>query len=368
MSDPQVTGPAAPGALCVLLDRAFDHRGYVTLSRRDGVKLVGFVYDRGPEHVELFDEAARCRIRLAVDQITGVEFTGEDSAVKAHQAWERRKGTLEPADTAVWGEWGEPEPGDRGDRDECGDRPAARGPRPVLILVALPAELRSVASVLGARPGGGGVRGRLGAVGAVGLAVGVGGGAAHAVAAERPGLVISCGFAGALDPSLAPGDLVLASSVHDEAGESIAASEPVLCAARRALDGGDPACLAEGELLCTTEVVTSAEAKRALVRPGRLAVDLESAPAAHAARRAGVAWLALRVVLDPLDTDLPAFAQVVRSSYLAPALRHVLRGPRAAAELVELARRVRTASRSLARALGRLGPVIGGLANAEPAP
>jgi nucleoside phosphorylase len=362
MSDLQATGPAAPGALCALIDRAFDHRGYVTLSRRDGVKLVGFVYDRGPDHVELFDEAARCRIRLAVDQITGVEFTGEDSAAKAQQIWERRKGALEPPDTAVWGEWGEPERGDRG------DRPAARGPRPVLILVALPTELRSVAGVLGVRPGGGSARGRLGAIGAVALAVGVGGGAAQAVAAERPGLVISCGFAGALDPSLAPGDLVLASSVHDEAGESIAASEPVLCAARRALDCGDPACLAEGELLCMTEVVATAEAKRALVRPGRLAVDLESAPAAHAARRAGVAWLALRVVLDPLDADLPAFAQAVRSSYLAPALRHVLRGPRAALELAELARRARIASRSLARALGRLGPVIGGLANAEPAP
>jgi adenosylhomocysteine nucleosidase len=365
MSDPQATGPAAPSELGALIDRASDYRGYVTLSRRDGVKLVGFIYDRGPEHIELFDEAARCRIRLAVDQITGVEFTGEDSAANAHQTWERRKGALEPADAAGWGPWGESGELERGDR---GDRHAARGPRPVLILVALPAELRSVAGVLGARPGGGGVRGRLGAVGAVALAVGVGGGAARAVAAERPGLVISCGFAGALDPSLAPGDLVLASSVHDEAGESIAASEPVLCAARRALDCGDPACLAEGELLCMTEVVATADAKRALIHPGRLAVDLESAPAAHAAQRAGVAWLALRVVLDPLDVDLPAFAQAARSSYLAPALRHLLRGPRAAAELAELARRARTASRSLARALGRLGPVIGGLANAEPAP
>ena len=360
MSDLQATGPAGPSELRALIDRAFDHRGYVTLSRRDGLKLVGFVYDHGPEHVELFDEAARCRIRLAVDQITDVEFTGEDSAAKAQEIWERRKGALEPPDTAVWGEWGEP---------EGGDRRAEHAPRPVLILVALPAELRSVAGVLGARPGSGGaVRGRLGAIGAVAVAVGVGGGAARVVAAERPGLVISCGFAGALDPSLAPGDLVLASSVRDEAGESIAASEPVLRAARRALDCGDPACLAEGELLCLTEVIATAEAKRALVHPGRLAVDLESAPAAHAARRAGVAWLALRVVLDPLDTDLPAFAQAARRSYLAPALRHALRGPRAAAELAELARRARTASRSLARALGRLGPVVGGLVAAEPTP
>jgi nucleoside phosphorylase len=368
MSDPQATGPAGrsrpseQSALSALIDRAFDYRGYVTLSRRDGGKLVGFVYDRGPEHVELFDAAARRRIRLAADQITGVEFTGEDSAAQAQQIWERRKGALEPPDTAPWGDWAEPEWRDRGDRRD------ARGQRPVLILVALPAELRSVAVVLGARPDGGGVRGRLGAAGAVALAVGVGGGAARAVAAERPRLVISCGFAGALEPSLAPGDLVLASSVRDEAGESIAAGEPVLCAVRRALDCGDPACLAEGELLCTTEVAATAEAKRALVRPGRLAVDLESAPAAHAARGASVAWLALRVVLDPLDADLPAFAQAARSSYVAPALRHALRGPRAAAELAELARRARTASRSLARALGRLGPVVGGLAAAEPAP
>ncbi|HEX3758927.1 MAG TPA: hypothetical protein VHW23_09485 [Kofleriaceae bacterium] len=344
-----------------LLDRAFDYRGYVTLSQRDGGRLVGFIYDRGPAHVELFDEAARRRIRLPVDQITGVEFTGEDSAARAQQIWERRKGALEPADTAAWGDWSEPGPRDRRGR---------RGPRarrPVLILVALPAELRSVAGALGARRGGGGARGRLGAVRAVALAVGVGGGAARAVAAERPGLVISCGFAGALDPALVPGDLVLASSVRDEAGESIAASEPVLGAARRVLDSGDPACLAEGELLCTTEVAATAEAKRALIRPGRLAVDLESGPAAHAARRAGVAWLALRVVLDPLDADLPAFALAARASYVVPALRHALRGPRAAAELAELARRARTASRSLSRALGRLAPVVGGLADAEPA-
>lgn len=354
-SDPQ----AGPGELRALIDRAFDYRGYVTLSRRDGGQLVGFVYDRGPEHVELFDEAARSRVRLAVDQITGVEFSGEDSAARAQQIWERRKGALEPADTAAWGEWGEPDHGGRGD---------PRRARPVLILVALPAELRSVAGVLGVRPDRGVARGRLGTADAVAIAVGVGGGAARVVEAERPALVISCGFAGALDPSLGPGDLVLASSVRDEAGESIAASEPVLAMARRVLGAGDPACLAEGELLCTTEVVATAAAKRALIRPGRLAVDLESAPAAHAARRAGVAWLALRVVLDPLDADLPAFAQAVRSSYLAPALRHALRGPRAAAELAELARRVQTASRSLARALGRFGAVVDGLVDAERTP
>src|ERR1700681_587232 len=96
-----------------LLDRAFDYRGNVTLSQRDGSSLVGFVYDRGPDHVELVDEAARRPIRLAIDQITGVECTGEDSAAKAQQIWERRKGLLEPADTAAWGDWPDPQSRDR---------------------------------------------------------------------------------------------------------------------------------------------------------------------------------------------------------------------------------------------------------------
>jgi hypothetical protein len=121
VSDPRLTE---------LIDRAFDYRGYVTLSRRDGVKLVGFVYDRGPAHVELLDETAAHRIRLAVDQIADIELTGEDSAAKAQTIWERRRGTLEP-----------PERSPRGDREA----------RPVLLLVALPVELRSVAAALDCR-------------------------------------------------------------------------------------------------------------------------------------------------------------------------------------------------------------------------
>ena len=336
--------------LAQLIDQAFDYRGYVTLSRHDGTQLVGFVYDRGPAHVEMFDEAAKTRIRLAVDDIASVELTGEDSAAKAQRIWERRKGSLEPAEAEAWDE------------------------RPVLFVVALPRELRRVAEVLGSKARGTAVRGRIGRVGAVGLAVGVGGGAAQAVAAERPRLVISCGLAGGLDPSLESGDLVLASSVRDEAGEAIPASAALLRAARQALEPRAPIAsdswprLAEGEILCATAVAASAQAKRALARPGRLAVDLESWSVAHAARRAAIPWLALRVVLDPLDTDLPAFTAEPRASYLAPALRHALRGPRAVAELARLALRARTAERSLERALHLLAPAVGALTRAEASP
>jgi adenosylhomocysteine nucleosidase len=329
-----------------LIEQAFDYRGYVTISRRDGSKLVGFVYDRSPAHVEMFDEKASNRIRLAMDDIADVELTGEDVAAKAQQIWERRKGSLEPPETPAWGEW--------------------EAERPVLLLVALPRELRGVARVLGSKIRGAIVRGRLGDASAVGFAVGMGGGAAQAIATERPRLVISCGFSGALAPSLASGDLVLASSVREDGGESIAVAKPLLRAARQALGEAQETAPAEGEILCTTRVAATRDEKRALARPGRLAVDLESWPAARAAEQAGIPWLAIRVVLDRLDADLPPFTRTAHGNYVAPALRYALEGPRAVIELARLGLRARTASRSLERALRRLASSLGTLGRPEP--
>jgi adenosylhomocysteine nucleosidase len=321
-----------------LVDRAFEYRGHVTVSQRDGSKRVGFVYDRGPAHVQMFDESASMRIQLALDEVTDIEFTGEDAAAKAQQIWMRRKGGfVVPA---------------AGDDDH-----------PVLILVALPIEMRTVSRVLRVKPRGGIARGKLGELDAVALEVGIGGGAAHAVATETPRLVISCGFAGALDPSLAPGDLVLASTVSDDSGDSIAVPERLRRAARLAL--ARTGRLIEGDLLTTTEVAATVDEKCALFQPGRRAVDLESWPAARAAQQAGVPWLALRVVVDPLGADLPQFARDPHANYLVPALRHALGGPSAIVQLAQLGLRARRARRSLENVLVQLGTVIGGWSAAE---
>src|SRR2546428_14032362 len=88
-----------------LVERAFDYRGYITLRRSDGSELVGFVYDRNATHVELFDEAATHRVRVPLAEVADITFTGEDTARKSQQMWERRKGTLEPRETSAWGEW-----------------------------------------------------------------------------------------------------------------------------------------------------------------------------------------------------------------------------------------------------------------------
>ena len=325
-----------------LIDRAIDFRGFVTVSRRDSSQLVGFVYDRGPQHVELYDEAATARVRVAIDEIVDISLSGEDAAAKAQAIWERRRGKLEPHDTSAWGDWED---------------------RAILLVVALPRELRGIGHVIGAKARGPIVLGRLGDHRAIGVAVGMGGGSAHVIAERRPRLVISCGFSGALDPTLRPGDIVLASSVCDESGDSIAVAKPLLRIARGALDGVQR--VAEGEIVCTTRVAATRDEKRALARRGRLAVDLESWPAARAARQAGIPWLGLRVVVDPIDSDLPAFTRDEHAGYVLAALRHALSGSRATLELARLAFHARTANHSLERALTRLGPIVGSLRPTE---
>lgn len=322
--------------ILALVERAFEYRGTVTVSLRDGSSVVGFVYDRSPAHVDMYDETASRRIRLSIQDIADVALTGEDVAALAQRHWERRRGRLESRDTSAWGAWEH---------------------RPILIAVAMRSDLRHVASALGAQVRGGVIRHQIGDRVAVARVIGIGGGAADVIAGERPGLVITCGYSGALDPSLRPGDLVLASSVHDETGDTLFASEQVLRATRRVLDG--VARVVEGEVSCASVVAATSEEKRALARPGRLAVDLESWIVARAAERAGVPWLALRVVLDPLEMDLPAFTRQARESYVAPALRHALRGPRSALQLVRLGAYASVAARSLQSALVRLVPSLG---------
>jgi adenosylhomocysteine nucleosidase len=321
--------------LAELVERAFDYRGYVTLRRSDGSELRGFVYDRSASHLELFDETATRRVRVPLAEVTDIAFTGEDAARKAQALWERRNGTLEPRDASAWGEW--------------------RESGPVLVLVALDRELRTAARALGLVRRGERARGHLAGNDVVALALGVGGGARRAVIEEQPRVVVSCGFSGGLDPALVPGDLVLATAVRDETGDELVAPPAIRQQAAEALHG---LRRFEGELVCTTSVAATEGEKMALARPGVLAVDMESYPAARAAALAGIPWLAIRAILDPLRSSLPAFTRETTAGYVAPALKYALSGPRAATDLIRLAGHARTAAAALELALRRLGPML----------
>ncbi|HEY5726323.1 MAG TPA: hypothetical protein VIX40_10210 [Methylomirabilota bacterium] len=79
-----------------VIEHAFDYRGNVTVVRRDGTELVGYLFNRdtqAPEpSVQLFDEAGNGPIRVRYAEIASVRFTGKDTAEgNSWRAWMERK-------------------------------------------------------------------------------------------------------------------------------------------------------------------------------------------------------------------------------------------------------------------------------------
>jgi nucleoside phosphorylase len=109
---------------------------------------------------------------------------------------------------------------------------------------------------------------------------------ADCFADHRPDLLIATGFAGALAPDLATGDLVAASNWSDPA---------LLSRDLRA-----------GVLISVSAPVETVAAKAALhTSTGAIAVDMETATIAAACAAAGVPLLAVRAISDAADRSLP---------------------------------------------------------------
>ena len=159
---------------------------------------------------------------------------------------------------------------------------------------------------------------------------------------QRPDLVITSGFAGALRPGLRHGTVVFQAPVP-------AGLEPSLRAA-----GAEPARFATVE-----EVITRATRKRELrAATGADVVDMESDAILALASQRGIPAAVVRVISDEADEDLPLdFNRLtgrdgqVRLSLL---LWAIARSPRSLAGLIRLGRRSSAASRVLATVLERV--------------
>ena len=161
--------------------------------------------------------------------------------------------------------------------------------------------------------------------------------------------VISFGVAGGLDPSLKPGDVVLATEVVAGDGRWLAGlslNEQVianLALKRRVVRGG----------LAGAEEVIVAQARKAALwlQTGAAAVDMESHIAAAYAADAGLPFAALRVISDSAHRSLPALAKsAIRPDGkvdLRKILSGVVRDPTALSALVSTGIDFNRALRSL---------------------
>ncbi len=76
----------------VALEKAFDYRGDVTITKKDGMVVEGYIFDRRPgatlaaSAVRLFPKDKDEKVSIAYDQIAGLAFSGRDTA--AGKSWE----------------------------------------------------------------------------------------------------------------------------------------------------------------------------------------------------------------------------------------------------------------------------------------
>jgi len=79
------------------LEKAFDYRGDITITRKDGTKIEGYLFDRrsGPtladSLVRLYPKDSSQKISIAYADIAALAFTGRDTAAgKSWEAWVKK--------------------------------------------------------------------------------------------------------------------------------------------------------------------------------------------------------------------------------------------------------------------------------------
>lgn len=175
---------------------------------------------------------------------------------------------------------------------------------------------------------------------------------ADALAASGATALVSFGIAGALDPALKPGDLIIPESVITPDGRCLECDSAWRQSAIQKVAGQG------GAIAGRSIAAATREEKGILFREtAAVAVDMESHHVAEAASRHGLPFLVIRAVADTAQDTLPEAALKGLNEEGRPAiaavLQSLLRKPWQLPRLIRVALRSRTAMNALLR--GRAG-------------
>jgi hypothetical protein len=88
---------ASEEELRVALEKAFDYRGDITITRKDGSKIEGYLFDRRSASnlrdsiVRLYPKNSNDKISVSYADIAALAFTGRDTAAgKSWEAWMKK--------------------------------------------------------------------------------------------------------------------------------------------------------------------------------------------------------------------------------------------------------------------------------------
>jgi hypothetical protein len=88
---------ASDDEIRVALEKAFDYRGDVTITRKDGTKIEGYLFDRRTASslkdsiVRLFPKNGNEKVSISYADIAALAFTGRDTAAgKSWEAWMKK--------------------------------------------------------------------------------------------------------------------------------------------------------------------------------------------------------------------------------------------------------------------------------------
>src|ERR1700721_2642190 len=95
---------ATQDEICGAREKAFDYRGDVTITLKNGTQVEGYIFDRqnGPtlaeSHVRVFPKNFDAKLSIPYSEIQALAFTGRDTAAgKSWEAWLRKYWERKPA-------------------------------------------------------------------------------------------------------------------------------------------------------------------------------------------------------------------------------------------------------------------------------